>query len=88
MFTTAFWRALFERAVKTAAQALAALLVAGAANVIDVDWKSVLGTAGLTTLASILTTIGSGAITGGNASLATGSEVTTDNGLDLPPAGS
>ena len=80
MFTKAFWKALAERAVKTFAQAAAALLIAGATDLLQVDWKTVLATAGLTTLASILTTIGSGAITGGNASLATGSEVTTPPG--------
>ena len=80
MFTAAFWKALAERAIKTFAQSAAALLVVGATSVIDIDWQFVLGTAGLTTLASILTTLGSGVITGGNASLAQGSEVTTPPG--------
>lgn len=80
MFTAAFWKALAERAIKTFAQAVAALMVADAADLLSVDWKAVLATAGLTTLASILTTIGSGAVTGGNASLAQGSEVTTPPG--------
>lgn len=78
MFTSSFWKALAERGLKTFAQALAALLVAGATNLLEVNWSSVLATAGITTLASVLTTIGSGAITGGNASLAAGAEVTTD----------
>lgn len=88
MFNKAFMQALAERSIKTFCQALAALLLAGATNLLEVDWVSVLATAGMTTLLSVLTTLGSGVVTGGNASLATGSEVTTDNGLlHLPDDG-
>lgn len=76
MFTRPFLLALLERAAKTAAQAVGGLLVAMIAAGGPIDWVALLSTAGLITLASVLTTIGSGVATGGNASLATGSEVT------------
>lgn len=63
MFTRAFVKALLERAVKTFAQALAAYLTAaGVSDVVDVDWKVALGVAALSTLYSVLTSVGSGAV--------------------------
>ncbi|WP_079125770.1 holin [Streptomyces sp. ERV7] len=59
MFTKAFWKATAERAIRTFAQSLAAVLTAGATNLFDVDWKAALATAGLATLASVLMAIGS-----------------------------
>ena len=58
MFTLAFWKATAERAVKTFAQALVAVL-AGVYGLTDVDWATSLSAAGLATLLSVLTSIAS-----------------------------
>ncbi|MFD9790090.1 holin [Streptomyces sp. NPDC059070] len=59
MFTKAFWKATAERAIRTFAQSLAAVLAAGATSLLDVDWKAALATAGMATLLSVLMAIGS-----------------------------
>ncbi|MDG4862262.1 holin [Streptomyces sp. T-3] len=58
MWTAAFWKDTAERAIRTFAQALAAVLTAGATNLFDVDWVAALSTAGLATLLAVLTAIG------------------------------
>lgn len=56
-----FLKAAFERAVKTVAQAVIALLVADhVAGVLDVDWLAVGSAAGLAGLMSLLTSVASG----------------------------
>jgi hypothetical protein len=65
MFTKHFWVAATERAVKTGAQTIVALLTAGATGLLEVDWLQVASVAGLAALVSILTSVGSGAVTGG-----------------------
>lgn len=60
MRTKAFWIDTLERAVKTFAQALLAVLVVGV-PVWDVDWVSALGIALTATIMSVLTSIASGA---------------------------
>jgi hypothetical protein len=62
MFTAAFWRATAERAVRTFAQSLAAVLVAGATSLIEVDWRAAFATAGLATLLAVLTAIGASGV--------------------------
>lgn len=62
MFTKAFWMATAERAIRTFAQSLAAVLTAGATNLLDVDWKAALATAGMATLLSILMAVGSAGV--------------------------
>lgn len=69
MWTRAFWLAVIERAVKTFAQSLAALLAADGLGLFDIDWAALLSAAGLTTLASVLTSFGSGAAQGGQVSV-------------------
>lgn len=64
-----FWKASAERAVKTLAQAAVAFLAAGATGLIDVDWVQLASVSGLAALVSVLTSIGSGAITDGSPSL-------------------
>lgn len=49
-----------ERAIKTVAQAAAALLVGNGVGLLDVDWLSVLSVSGLAGVVSVLTSIGSG----------------------------
>ncbi len=63
MWTVAFWKAAAERAVKTFAQSLVAYFVAGSvAGLFDVNWGDALSVAGLATLVSVLTSIGSSAV--------------------------
>ncbi len=80
IFSAAFAKAATERAVKTFAQTLAALLVADYSGLIGVDWAHSLSVAGLAALVSILTSVGSGAATGHGPSLANEYTVPTDLG--------
>ena len=59
MFGHYFWQATLERAVKSFAQSLVALLSAQSMGLLDVDWVTTLSTAGMATLLSVLTSIGS-----------------------------
>ena len=63
--TAAFWKAAAERAVKTVAQSAVALIAANATGLLDIDWLQLGSVAGLAGLVSILTSIGSDAITNG-----------------------
>ena len=74
MWTRHFWAALAERAIKTFCQAAAALLVGDGVGLIDVNWWRVLSVASLAMVVSVLSTIGTGAVTDGRAS-ATKSEM-------------
>lgn len=58
MRTKKFWTDTFERAVKTAAQTLTGSLVVFT-GLLDVDWVNSLSAAGLATLLSVLTSVGS-----------------------------
>lgn len=58
MWGTSFWKATGERALRTFAQALAALIGAGAVSVIDIDWAASIGIAATAALLSVLTSIG------------------------------
>jgi hypothetical protein len=66
MFTKAFLAALAERAVKTFAQALLALLTASGFDVVNANWVGVLVTALFATLLSVLTSIVSSGINADN----------------------
>jgi hypothetical protein len=60
MFTRLFWKQLFERAVKTAAQTL--ILAVGAAQGFDLftaDWKTLGGAAAGGFVLSVISSIGS-----------------------------
>jgi hypothetical protein len=65
MFTQYFWKATFERAVKSFAQSLLALLSAQQIGLLDVRWATTLSTAGMVTLLSVLTSLASSQV--GNA---------------------
>lgn len=67
--TKSFVRATLERAVKTFAQTLAAVLVASGTGLLDTDWIASLSMSAMAALLSVLTSIGSGAVTGGGPSL-------------------
>jgi hypothetical protein len=62
MFGRYFWRATLERAVKSFAQSLVALLSAQQLGLLEVDWVTTVSTAGMATLLSVLTSIGSSQI--------------------------
>lgn len=56
MWNKIYWLALMERAIKTFCQTLGALLVVDVAGA-PLDWPQILATAGLATLASVLSSI-------------------------------
>lgn len=60
MFTKTFLKDTLERAVKTFAQSMAAVLTAGVTGVLDVDWMNALSVSLLAALVSVLTSVGSG----------------------------
>lgn len=68
MFTLLFWKATVERAVKTAAQSAAALLVGDGIGLLTVDWTAVGSVAGLAAVVSVLTSVGTGAVSDGSPS--------------------
>lgn len=57
MFTKAFFKDLAERAIKTLCQSLLAVGLAGATDIMSVDWLNAFSVAGLATVISILTSI-------------------------------
>jgi hypothetical protein len=59
VFTLIFWQATAERAVKSFAQALAAMLGTGGVGLLDVAWTTSLSVAGMTALLSVLTSLSS-----------------------------
>lgn len=64
MFTKMFWSDAAERAIKTVAQTMVAMLTAGATGLLAVDWVNLLSVAGLAGFVSVLTSIGSAAKAG------------------------
>ncbi|WP_027500802.1 holin [Rhodococcus sp. UNC363MFTsu5.1] len=56
MWTKGFWQDASERAMKTGAQVLLALLTVGT-TVLDLDWGSALSVSGTAAMVSILTSI-------------------------------
>ncbi len=59
MLTRQFWLSAIERAVKSFAQALVALLSVGGMGLFDASWSTLLSTAGMAALLSILTSLAS-----------------------------
>lgn len=55
--TKAFWAGAAERAIKTAAQTLIAVIGTGTLGILDVDWLTALSVAGLATVLSVLTSV-------------------------------
>lgn len=60
MFTKAFLLATLERAIKTFAQSLAALLVADGTDLLTTNWGDRLSVAGMAAVVSVLTSVASG----------------------------
>lgn len=63
MFTSAYLKSLFERAVTVFAASLAGLLTAGGFGLLDAPWEQSLSTAGMAALAAVLLSVGGGAVT-------------------------
>lgn len=59
MYDIRFWKAAGERAVKTLAQTLVALIGANAVSIMELDWGQMLGVAATATVLSFLTSIAS-----------------------------
>lgn len=57
MFTRDFWVGAAERALKTVAQSIAAVLGVGAVGILSVDWVQTLSVAATAGLLSVLTSI-------------------------------
>lgn len=57
MWTVAFWKQTVERLVKTFAQALLAVLGAGQAGILQVDWGDAVNVAALAAVVSLLTSL-------------------------------
>lgn len=65
MGTAAFWKATAERALRTFAQAVLALLTGDGLGILDIDWGEALSVGGLAAVAAVLTAIvASGGTTG------------------------
>lgn len=69
MWTKEFWRAVAERAIKTFAQTIATVLTAAGVGLLAADWVGVFSAAGMALLLSVLTSVGSAALTDGSPSL-------------------
>jgi hypothetical protein len=57
MFSTTWLKDAAERAVKTFAQALLALMGAAPLNIIDLNWGDMLGVSATATVVSVLTSV-------------------------------
>lgn len=57
MLTSDFWKATFERMVRTFAQAVLATAGAGGLGVLDVDWGQAASVGGLASVLALLTAI-------------------------------
>jgi hypothetical protein len=59
LFTAYFWKSALERALKSFAQALLAVVGAGQLGVLDVSWRPALSTAAMAAVLSVLTSMAS-----------------------------
>lgn len=59
IWNSRFWKDAIERAVRTTAQVLVALLIAGGTGILDTDWLASFSAAGMAGILSVLTSIAS-----------------------------
>ncbi|MGO1048813.1 holin [Crossiella sp. CA198] len=59
MWTSVFWRSAAERALKTLAQTLVAVLGADGIGLLNAPWTAALSAAGMAALLSLLTSVAS-----------------------------
>lgn len=59
MYDIRFWGAAAERALKTLAQTLVALIGANAVSILDLDWANMLGVSATAAIVSVLTSVAS-----------------------------
>ena len=76
MFTGQFWKAAFERAVKTFAQTLLALLAVDGLDWVNVNWGDTFLAAGIAAGLSVLSSIVTATATDGSPSLTKAEELT------------
>ena len=69
--TKEFWAAAIERAVRTFAQSVLAVVGIAGVTPADIDWKQALAVGGLGALASLLTSVASAGVGNRGPSLAT-----------------
>jgi hypothetical protein len=81
-----FAKATLERAIKTFAQTLAALLVADGTDLLGTAWSDRLSIAGMAAVVSVLTSVGSGFVGGTGPSVA--NEVISPPAVDPADRGS
>ena len=62
MFTYRFWQLASERALKTFAQSLLAILSATGVGLLTAPWTTALSTAGMTAVLSVLTSMASASV--------------------------
>ena len=75
MTTAAFWRATAERALRTFAQALIAVISLDGADLLTVDWPQSLSVAGLAAVISVLTSVAASGAGGGDGGPSFGPEL-------------
>jgi hypothetical protein len=80
MLNTTFWKATIERAIKTFAQTLVAFWGADAFNIVEADWGEVLSLAAGAAVLSLLTSVGSSAVTSTPGPSLTNAEVLNPTG--------
>jgi hypothetical protein len=85
MFKKEFWKAVAERAVKTFAQSLSSVLISAGVGLLAADWVGAISTAGMALVISVLTSIGSAALTDGSPSVVS-SEVLTNQTYENYPS--
>lgn len=80
MWTRAFLLASLERAIKTFAQVLAALLVADGTDIVSTLWSDRLSVAGMAAVVSVLTSVASSGLSSGpGPSLVDAEQLVTDD---------
>lgn len=84
MFNAAYVKLLAERAITVFASALAALLGAGAVNLLEVPWVDAIGTAAGAAFVAVLLSVGGGAATSSNSPALTSKETEVAVEKDAP----